>query len=311
MDTTLIERLKEVKRLIALREYSALADVMQDIETAEPEDDRVRQVVRAVRHEAWGEAVALIETLLEDENAGERETDERDALRTEMERLRERLIQREEVRDELERTVRHFYLRYREELGPLVERLLELRKERFEQAVYRDRRSTRRRNAFHEARADYERFQEFYEETEVEEAPAELSDEEQKRLKSRYRQASKRCHPDMVEEADKEKAKAVFNELRDAYQRNDLEQVEKIAGSLDEHGLHEPEPDRQRVEALRATVEELHTRIDQVEDEIADLRASEAYQVISEVRDIDSYFGMIKQRLQREIRRIRRGFPVR
>lgn len=227
--------------------------------------------------------------------------------RKRLERLREQVAERQHIRDEMARTLRRFRMRYRDELGPLVEKLLRLRRDRLQSKSHRRRRSTRARNAYREAQTDYERFRTLFDETEAEvevesKAPATLTEDEQQRLKSAYRQASKRCHPDMVDPEQKEEAEEAFHELRTAYQQNDLERVESIAQHLEEGGTTSPASSGN----LQARIEQMQDRLNELEAEIEQMRASDAYQVIGEVDDWDAYFEELRQQLKLQIRQFHR-----
>ena len=83
-----------------------------------------------------------------------------------------------------------------------------------------------------EAEEDYNTYHEEFESSKNEEI-AKLTEDEQKELKSKYRKASKLCHPDLVSDEQKELATKLFAELSDAYERNDLEKVREILENLE------------------------------------------------------------------------------
>ena len=220
-----------------------------------------------------------------------------------IDQLRQRVAEHQQVRDELARQLHAFRVRYRRELGPLVEKLLEVRRDRMKAAATR-RRSARVRNAYREAEADFERFRTLYEEAgedaEAANVPSRtLTDDEQQRLKSAYRQASKKCHPDMVEDSQKEEAERAFHALRQAYQEQDVEEVEAIARELTEEGITVRESHRHG----EAQQKKLQKRLDELRSEIEDMRASDAYQVVSEVSDLDRYFEQLRRELKRQLER--------
>ena len=231
-----------------------------------------------------------------------------DELRETVDRLRDELSDLEHEEAELERQLRAFGVRYRDELGPLVERLLDIREKRLKQSSRRRRRSARLRNAYQDARSAAETFRETMDAVAPEEpSPERLTDAEQGRLKSAFRAASKQCHPDMVESAKQEEAATMFNELREAYQRNDLERVESMAEELDVQGVTTDDPTTETPEALQEEIDRLRDRIEAVRASIDELRASEAHAVLTEVRNLDAYFERRKRQLCEEIRRWQRG----
>lgn len=232
---------------------------------------------------------------------------ERTPQQERLEQLREQIAERQQLRDEMARELRHFRMRYRDELGPLVEKLLRLRRDRLQNTSHRHRRSAQARNAYHEAQSDYERFRDLFEEAEGEvesdtEAPATLTDEEQQRLKSAYRRASKQCHPDMVDPEQKEEAERTFHELREAYQQNDLERVEAMAERLKEGGVASSESTAN----VQVRIEQMQDRLRELEAEIEQMCASDAYQAIAEVENLDAYFEELRQQLKLQIRQFHR-----
>ncbi len=226
-------------------------------------------------------------------------------LQEKAERLHQQVTEQQQVRDELARVLQRFRIRYRDELGPLVKKLLRLRRDRLQTRSHQRRRSARARIAYQSAQSDFERFRHLFEESEAEpeaEAPASLTEDEQQRLKSAYRKASKRCHPDMVGPEHKEEAEVAFHELREAYQQNDLERVESMAERLHESGIESGATSTD----LRVRIERMQDRLRELEAEIEQMRASDAYQTIAEVDDVDAYFKDLRQQLKLQIRKYHR-----
>ncbi len=60
-----------------------------------------------------------------------------------------------------------------------------------------------------------------------------LVDEQYQRLKSAYRQAAKRCHPDQLSDAQREVGLQLFDALNKAYHLQDIVQVEHILWLLE------------------------------------------------------------------------------
>lgn len=317
MDDVVRERLRAIKSLAYVGDESALQTQRERLSEAAAENTRVQAVIDALECGAHGEAVALIEGLLADKMhppaTSDTASNDLGALQEEIERLETMLAERESKADDLRRAIQTFSARYRDELGPLVNQLLRLRKKRLESSLYANRSSTKRRSAYNEAEAQFERFQRVLETSGDEGAPEPLSDDDQARLKATYRRASKLCHPDMVDEAVEDEARAYFNELREAYQHNDLERVASIAETLEASGFGRrsgPEAPPARSQ-LEARAERLRERIDSVEATLDELRASKPYEVITSVSDLDAYFDGLKRELRQEIRQLRRGHRVR
>lgn len=310
------ERLRAIRSLAILKDRTALNQQLPQLDALDGMDEAYRRAVAdAVEQEAYGTVVALMEMMLAESTVparveGQPAEDDESVLQARVNHLKQQLSALEQEEAELQRAIRSFNARYRDELGPLVAKLLRLRKERLEQSLYARRTDTQRRTAFNKAEAQFEQFQSVLEDA-PEEPMHDVSDEDRARLKATYRQATKRCHPDMVDEAMEDEARTYFNALREAYQRNDVARVEEIADVLEESGFAQrsaaPRGDQAQLEAR---AERLRRRIATVEDALDELRATKAHQVLTRTDDLDAYFDALKQELRREMRQLRRSRPT-
>ncbi len=313
------ERLRAMHSLAVVRDRVALELQLQRLRTTgtvSPSDLNV--LAEAVAHEAFGTVAARVATMLDDTGPKdisqppvhpkpEATADEEPGVEDKVRALEEELARREEEEAELQRTIHAFSARYRDELGPLVTKLLRLRKELAEQSLYAQRSDTQRRAARNRAEAQFERFQSVLGGA-AESPPDEISEEEQSHLKATFRRASKQCHPDVVDPSMEEEARSYFNALREAYQQNDVQRVEEIAQTLEDSGFAQRAANETpRASQLEAKAERLRRRIASVEESIEELRTSEAFQAAAHTGDVDAYFEALKQKLRREIRRLHRG----
>ena len=60
-----------------------------------------------------------------------------------------------------------------------------------------------------------------------------MDDEKQNELRKNYRKATKLCHPDKVTDEQKELATKMFTDLKNAYDNNNLEKLNKILSELE------------------------------------------------------------------------------
>jgi vacuolar-type H+-ATPase subunit I/STV1 len=311
------ERLRAMRSLAIVRDRAALDQQVQKLRAAGTISlTDLDALAGAVAQEAFGTVAALVATMLDDvaqpltRIKPGTSTGEEAPLQDEVRTLEDELAQLEGEEAELQRIVHAFSARYRDELGPLVTKLLRLRKERAEQSFYAGRSDSQRRTARNQAEAQFKRFQSVLHET-AGSRPQDLSDEEQSQLKATFRQASKQCHPDVVDPSMEEEARSYFNALREAYQQNDMERVKEIAQTLDDSGFAQRTPHATpRQSQLKAKVDRLRGRIASVEASIEELRMTEAYQTVSGTDDVDAYFEALKHTLRREIRRLHRGRRV-
>jgi len=124
---------------------------------------------------------------------------------TDRQDLQRQLAQRQQEKAELERQLHALRRRYADEVAPLEEEVLRLRMEHLRRAAQRHMRSARHGNAYHDAQREYEAFRD------DRPRPAPSAQEEPR---ARYREASKRCHPDVVPVDYREQAAATFRALR-------------------------------------------------------------------------------------------------
>jgi hypothetical protein len=308
------ERLRAMRHLTTVRDGAALDQQVRRLRAlGHLPPECFHALTEAITQEAFGAAAALIEVMLVEWPAAPVQApraSEDAPHRIDLNALEEELAAREREEAELRKTLHAFNARYRDELGPLVSKLLRLRKERTERSLYARRSDHRRQSARSKAEAQFERFQSMLEDTE-DPPPNDLSDDEETRLKTIYRRASKQCHPDMVDPSVEDEARSYFNALQEAYQHNDVQRVKQIADTLKVSGFArraDASPSSPAQHAARA--ERLRRRIASVEEALEEIRSSDAYQVITRTDDLEAYFEALKQKLRREIRRLHRGRSV-
>ncbi len=209
--------------------------------------------------------------------------------------LRSRLAQRQQEKAELERQLHAAQARYRDEVAPLEEEVLRLQMEHLRQAAQRHMQSAKHRNAYHDAQRAYETFQE--EHSQSKPAPD--------LLKRHYRQASKRCHPDVVPEAYRAQAAATFQALESAYQAGHAEAVQAIATALDRWGFPREEPDGRRTQSRE--VDDLQEAVSCVETAIEALQNTDVYRAVAEAEDVEALLEAQKRELLRRLRALKEG----
>jgi len=116
-----------------------------------------------------------------------------------------------------------------------------------------------------------------------------------------YREASKLCHPDIVNDDFREEARKVFIELNRAYMINDIQKVEEIHKLLTRSRmfsrLRTPSEER---ELLEARLARLQADLKILQSEIAELEESKVYRTLINIRDWDEYFDQMKIKLSAE-----------
>ncbi len=210
--------------------------------------------------------------------------------------LRQRLARRQQEKAEIERQLHAVQRRYQEEVAPLKEKVLRVQMERLREAAQRHMRSARHRNAYHDAQRAYETFQEERSRPEV------VVSEE---LKRRYREASKRCHPDVVPAAYCAQAEATFRALESAYQAGYVRAVRAIADALERWGFPGSSSGTSD-EAVARDTDDLRRAVADLESAIAALREQEAYRAAAESDDVDALLRARKEQLLERLQAMQR-----
>lgn len=166
------------------------------------------------------------------------------------------------------------------------------------------------RQARDEARQEYEEYQEQQHDAEQRFGfEQKMSPDERVELKRLWRQASKLCHPDLVDDAFKEEAHAMMVQLNQARQRGDLGAIRLLLTRL-QKGL-EPLMASDRLNdlaRLRQRIHEVKQHIASLIDELNVLEKEESWQLVSSLTDQEGYFRQqekalaeIRQSLEQQV----------
>ena len=207
---------------------------------------------------------------------------------------------------EMEREIISFDLQTTEHLGEYIEEYLRLRSEVLNKIreIIKEREVDNTEDAeseYQEAQEEYEEYQKEYDEVKNEPS-SQLDSKGKKQLKKLYRKASHLCHPDKMDDANKEVATEVFVKLNEAYKKNDLQTVQAIVSKL-ENGqfnvrLRSAIEDRTLLE-LR--VKELRNEITIITKELVTISRNESYLKVISIDDFDDYFKQQREQLEDEI----------
>ena len=222
------------------------------------------------------------------------------AMRLEIKALGLQISSLEDEKNEIEKLLFAFNNRYVLELGELMRKILFLQKEKLKEEAGKD--ETKAKEA-EEAESDYEEFYQSYEESKDEHI-AELTENQQTELKQKYRKASKLCHPDRVNEKQSIQAKIMFQNLKNAYERNDLQTVSQILTDLEKGIFSERASEINEKQELFATITQLRANRDNLEQIVVIMKQSTTYQMIIEIQDWDKYFHEKKTRLKEELEQL-------
>ena len=282
-----LKRLELLKTLIALEEKELLLSQVEKLEDEVPEK-HVQEIAEAVRNIAYGDAVRRIDEILQESTSLQHYEDpEIKALQIELRILEDRWADLQDKKSERERQLNVFHIRYQEELGDLISKLLYLRKEHLREETESD---TSRQAEYEEAQNDYEEHQQVFDEIKSKELP-ELNEEDLDDLKKCFREAAKLCHPDTAAEEIREKSADWFRKLTEAHQNHDLDAVKNILDKLKHGGSlpRESEFTNDKVR-LRADIDRLRKKMTEIGKELEEIEGSESWETIRELEDWDIYF---------------------
>ena len=288
-----IKRLELIKSLISLEEEDEIELHISRLQKLGVSNE-IEQIIFDLQQKAYGNAIVKIGTFIKYYNQVTLFIDpEIEALKFEAKALERELQQLSDEKAELDKLIHDFGVRHNQELGELIIKLLEYRKEQ-----------TRGTPEEEEALKDYEEFHQTYEATKDEKVIT-LDDDEQAELKSKYRKASKLCHPDVVNETQKDIANKIFIELNEAYEKNDLERVAEILLSLENGILFTSRVDvANEKQTLKVELERLRIRLNEIKSEINYIKATETYVKVTSIENWDAYFENTKQELNAQLKEL-------
>jgi len=137
---------------------------------------------------------------------------------------------------------------------------------------------------------DYEKFQKYCgNDFEKMSEPA-VSENDKTEMKKMFRRGSKLCHPDLVHDEHKQQAKAVFQRFQKAYVENDMTTLSSILDELEKGMFVECASESGESEMLVIVVKQLRMTASELEREIAVLKLSDNYDIISMPQKWDAYF---------------------
>ena len=289
----IVKRLGLIKTLISLEETDDIAEQVNKLQTLSG-NNAIKEIVVLLQQMAYGKAVVAIEEYLNSHNQLSFYIDpEIEALRFEAKALEKQLQDLSDEKAELDKLIHEFSVRHNKELGELILKILQFRKEQSKGSAQEE-----------ETVKDYEEFNANYESTKKENI-AELNEDEQKELKDKYRKASKLCHPDVVEEDQKDAAHKIFMELKEAYEKNDLQRVSEILKGLQKGTAFTSKADTANEKvSLIAELERLRQKLHELNKAIETIKESDAFKTINSISDWDEYFAKTKENLKEQLNKI-------
>jgi DnaJ domain len=286
----IIKRLELIKNLVLLEEEEGISEQVEKLRQLQL-NEVVKQIIIYLNEKSYGKAIVAIETFINSNKQVVVYIDsELEGLKLEAKLLEAEVNNQSNEKADLEKLVHEFSVTHRKELGELIIKILSYRKEQ-----------TKGTPQHEEAERDYNDFYTNYEAAK-DETIAALTEAEQKELKDKYRKASKLCHPDVVDEADKEAAHKIFAELSTAYERNDLKSVTEILEGLQKGKAFASKSDTANKKlVLQAELKRLRLRVIELTKEIATIKESDTFETITNIKSWDDYFAKTKEQLKEQL----------
>jgi predicted nucleic acid-binding Zn-ribbon protein len=191
---------------------------------------------------------------------------------------------------DLEKLIHEFSVRHNTELGELIVKIWECRKNKAKGTELEA-----------DTEEDYNTYNKQFEALK-EEFITQLTEDEQKELKEKYRKASKMCHPDVVSEEQKELATKIFAELSSAYEKSDLIKVREILNNLESGNFFLSKSDTiNQKQFLEIEIDKLRIKVNELNGELQEIKNSETYKTIEKIENWDTYFFDAKRNLKAQL----------
>jgi len=134
-----------------------------------------------------------------------------------------------------------------------------------------------------------------------------LVPEEYQELKSVFRKATKLCHPDLVDPDSQLQAQETFNEVKRLFENNDIENLKKVLTHLESGAFITNSSLRTENEfdKLKLELNRLRIKKESLIKELQEIKNSDSYKVVINVKDIEEYFGFLEKKLINEIKELK------
>ncbi|MEJ5073394.1 DNA repair protein [Enterobacter ludwigii] len=307
-----IKRLEIIKNAIELEDDEIVHGQLVQLKK-EPLDEGLKAIVQALEARRYADAIAAITVWLQNQRALTTWQDPRiSASKLELKTLEAELQELLDRRTARIQRLDEFNELYMTRLGPLMTEILRLRKVLAEKMLRRQLREGSRSEPVAEESArqadaasqDYESYRQRHQEAQRHQAAQQrLEESERHELKRLWRQASKLCHPDLVDDSLKAEATTLMVRLNQARQRGDLATVRSILTRLKQgqqpmlasSRLNDLEPLRQKIAEIRLQIRTLIL-------ELSGLEKEGAWQLVTTLRDQEGYFQQQEKAMSNTVR---------
>jgi hypothetical protein len=295
-------RLEIVRNLLLLEEWDSLAPQLEKLRPAGAAA-RLEPLFTALQGRDTAAALTWIDEYLKHASALTIATDQEITdLRLTLRGLEYQVTALSDDKAEIERLIHAFSLRTSHEIGDLITRYLELRAEKLRRQATTEKEAEAQADS---ARADYEEYRDANAAARETPVVPQLPPDDLRELKRLYQQASQKCHPDKVGEADRHHANRLFVQLQAAYRNNDLGGVRAIHAAVREgHLFVDRSLTLTEAESLGHAITVLRRDLDQLAAQVHQLRRADTYRTLKDLTDWDAYFAEQRVALEQAIEQL-------
>ena len=286
----IIKRLEVLKNLIILEDIDDLELITKKLFVYKFNED-INSIISFIQRREYGKAITTIQLFISNYQQLSIWNDPEVAgIKLEIKILESQINAFDNEKIELEKVLSDFQHRHTLELGNLILEILKLRKIKFKNQPREQ-----------ETEEDFNNYQEQFE-IEKQKIQFELTDEEKLDLKKKFRKATTFCHPDKVNDEQKEEAERIFINLKKAYDEHDIDKVNQILKDLESGKLFQSNADTiSEKDKLKIILENLKANLNRIEKEIFELKNNETFEIINNIKDWDNYFAETKEQLKDEL----------
>ena len=308
-----IKRLEIIKNAIELEDDEIIASQISHLK-GDIDDPAIDAIIQALEARRYGEAMNAIVSWLQSQRSMTHWQDPRIAAsKLELKALETQLQALLDARNARLTQLDEFNDLYMQHLGPLMAEVLRLRKilaeaslrKRAEMCHDEDTRECRARD---EAREQYETWRDQQQKAQKRREHHEnMAQEDRQELKRLWRQASKLCHPDLVDDALKAEANEMMAQLNQARQRGDLPTIRNLLARLMRE--HEPMMASERLNDLTLLLRKISATQQQIaslQAEMLALEKEKSWLLVSTLADPQAYFRQQEKALSNTIATLRK-----
>lgn len=301
----MLRRLRTIRHLIQKRDFDELAMEISGLKN-EGDQGIYEELVSHLNKNDWTAALSFCNKVIANQTLPTKFEASISGLRTHINLLKTQISVKQFKIADANQKINYFRMRHNSEIGMLLSQILKLKADLLFLQLHK---SPQLENQYLGAKKDFRDYANARREIKKT-ALYQLDGDEKIKAKKLFREASKLCHPDVVNEELHEIARQLFAELNEAYANNDLRKIEKLLENLRNQSLlyaKKLEPTNQ-FEALQALSVKLQAELSQIDIKLVEIEGSNVYKSICQIHDMDAYFDGIRQKFENELSSLKAAY---